>query len=102
MSKSRVSLIRKGDHMPIYIPQPLKSPMNIKRFWYVRLWQFIMPKPKPEIKIDAPEGVDVVVLNEENTKDAPGLSMVLSTEQVSDPKTTSPDAPLRIKGAVDR
>ena len=64
------SLVRTGDNPPIYVPQALQTPMTLKRFWYVPIFQFTVKvwrwltspfrkKTEPKIDIEAPEGVDV-------------------------------------------
>lgn len=76
-TRKRKSIVRNTENPAIYAPQPFQSPMNLRVFWYVKLWKMVTGpfRKKPDkVKIDAPEGVEVVI----------------------NPKTTSPDADLKI------
>ena len=54
-SNNRKSLVLKEEIPTIYVPDFLRSPIRIRRFWYVRMWDYprafwlaiFKGKPKP-------------------------------------------------------
>ncbi len=69
--KKHVSVVITGDYPEMWVPEMLRSPVRIKRFWYIRLWGGVTtiwgvlsepfrkaPEGKPALEVSAKGGAE--------------------------------------------